>query len=271
MTGSRDRGERAGWSERRVFFLTPQVMDNDLRAGTYPATHVVCVVIDEAHKAPGRHAYGEVIKQLCRSTRRFRVLALTATPGDDATAVQNVINNTLAAHIELRSEESLDIRPYVHRRSTRVVVVRQSPELKQIRRSFLEILNERIGRLVGAGVFFIRNAEQASRYQLLQAMRKLQASPPPHLIRQPLRQGQAMSDFFAAITLAHAFELLDARPCLLPGAPEQRLRGGQEQQQATAGAAASAQYPGRCGVRLIELLGRVRATRPTRWARRTRS
>jgi len=48
------------WTSRRVFFLTPQVMVNDLSRGTCPALKVKCVVIDEAHKALGNQAYCQV-------------------------------------------------------------------------------------------------------------------------------------------------------------------------------------------------------------------
>lgn len=48
------------WQKKRVFFLTPQVMQNDLSRGTCPAQEVNCVVFDEAHKALGNHAYCQV-------------------------------------------------------------------------------------------------------------------------------------------------------------------------------------------------------------------
>lgn len=48
------------WRTKRVFFLTPQVMVNDLSRETCPALQVKCVVIDEAHKALGNHAYCQV-------------------------------------------------------------------------------------------------------------------------------------------------------------------------------------------------------------------
>jgi Fanconi anemia group M protein len=49
------------WREKRVFFLTPQVLTNDLMRGSCPALQVKCVVVDEAHKALGNHAYCQVI------------------------------------------------------------------------------------------------------------------------------------------------------------------------------------------------------------------
>jgi len=50
------------WSSKRVFFATPQVISNDLAKGVCPAALVKCLVIDEAHKALGNHAYCQVIK-----------------------------------------------------------------------------------------------------------------------------------------------------------------------------------------------------------------
>ena len=48
------------WQSRRVFFLTPQVLQNDLNRGSCKAEEVVLLVADEAHKALGNHAYCQV-------------------------------------------------------------------------------------------------------------------------------------------------------------------------------------------------------------------
>lgn len=48
------------WKEKRVFFLTPQVLQNDLSRGSCCAKDVVCLVFDEAHKALGNHSYCQV-------------------------------------------------------------------------------------------------------------------------------------------------------------------------------------------------------------------
>ena len=57
------------WHEKRVFFLTPQVLTNDLSRGSCPAEDVKCLVIDEAHKALGNHAYCQVLKLLSQRMR----------------------------------------------------------------------------------------------------------------------------------------------------------------------------------------------------------
>lgn len=59
--GSMSPGERAvAWEMKRVFFLTPQVLTNDLTCGQCPAASIKCVVVDEAHKALGNHSYCQV-------------------------------------------------------------------------------------------------------------------------------------------------------------------------------------------------------------------
>jgi Fanconi anemia group M protein len=78
------------WRTKSVFFLTPQVMTSDLGRGVCPAEKVRCIVVDEAHKALGQHAYAQVISILSKKNPHFRVLALSATPGSDLAAVKQV-------------------------------------------------------------------------------------------------------------------------------------------------------------------------------------
>ena len=62
MTGqmSKDR-RRAMWHSRRLLFMTPQVLNNDLNGGAVSARSIVLCVVDEAHRARGNHAYWFVI------------------------------------------------------------------------------------------------------------------------------------------------------------------------------------------------------------------
>lgn len=91
------------WASKRVVFSTPQTVENDLRRGRLEPSDVICVVIDEAHRATGGYAYCEVVRLLMQFNPHFRVLALTATPGNDAEKVQNVID---ALHVRPTSVAS---------------------------------------------------------------------------------------------------------------------------------------------------------------------
>ncbi|KAL7675582.1 hypothetical protein ACOME3_001849 [Neoechinorhynchus agilis] len=127
VTGSTNPTERLSAynsEHKRVFFMTPQVLANDLIiAGSSLASSIRCVVFDEAHRATGNYAYVKVIELLCQlsPSRNFRVLALTATPGSDHHAIQSVIDNLLIAHIELRTEESIDVAPYMQQKHLKTV------------------------------------------------------------------------------------------------------------------------------------------------------
>lgn len=87
---------RGEWESKRVFFLTPQVLANDLKNSMCwngigaqinnileicDPRSIVCIVVDEAHKASGKYAYCSVVREISSHTRHFRVLALSATPG----------------------------------------------------------------------------------------------------------------------------------------------------------------------------------------------
>jgi ERCC4-related helicase len=117
MTGKMSSDTRAKhWASKRIFFVTPQIPQNDIASGICPADKICLLVFDEAHKAHGDFAYCDVIRGVAKSTPFFRVLALSATPGGDIQSIQEVLTNLLIAKIELRTEDSPDVTPYRHNR-----------------------------------------------------------------------------------------------------------------------------------------------------------
>ncbi|XP_041121529.1 Fanconi anemia group M protein isoform X2 [Polyodon spathula] len=207
MTGSTQAlSRRELWSQRRVFFLTPQVMVNDLSREACPAVQIKCVVFDEAHKALGNHAYCQVVRELGNHTRQFRVLALSATPGSDARAVQQVISNLLVSHIELRSEECPDIQAYSHQRSVEKFVVPLGEGLKAHQNKYLQVLEVFAGRLVRLNVLPRRDIHNLTKYQLVLAREQFRNNPHPHIA--VAQKGTVEGDFALCISLYHGYELL---------------------------------------------------------------
>ncbi|XP_071834807.1 Fanconi anemia group M protein-like [Apostichopus japonicus] len=205
MTGSMAPSERKKtWKTKRVFFLTPQVLSNDLSRQACPAEDIKCLVVDEAHKALGNHAYCEVVRELAKYTPNFRVLALSATPGGDLKAVQQVLNNLLISHVEIRSEESIDIQPFTHERKVEKVVVPLGEELKHIQNKYLEMLRLYINRLSRAGAIFNKDPASLSKFQLLKAREAFRQDPPP----QVQSKGAVEGDFAISLSLYHGYELL---------------------------------------------------------------
>jgi hypothetical protein len=63
------------WAERRLFFCTPQTIENDIDAGRCDPKSIVCVVIDEAHRAKGKYAYVKLVEKITQSGAKFRVVS----------------------------------------------------------------------------------------------------------------------------------------------------------------------------------------------------
>ena len=65
-------------------------------------------------------------------------------------AVQQVITNLLISHIEIRSEEALDIQQYLHERKMEKIVVSLEGEILEIKNVFkrVSIINYSIYNLI---------------------------------------------------------------------------------------------------------------------------
>lgn len=120
------------WNSKRVFFSTPQVIENDLKAGFCDPKSIVLFVVDEAHRTRGNYAYNNIIKFLSRFTLSFRILGLTATPGADIVGVQEIVDNLIATKIEIRTEESPDIKKYMKDKEVDKRIVGLSSDIEEI-------------------------------------------------------------------------------------------------------------------------------------------
>ncbi|XP_059706707.1 Fanconi anemia group M protein isoform X3 [Haemorhous mexicanus] len=204
--GTQALGRRELWNTKRVFFLTPQIMVNDLSRGTCPAVDIKCLVIDEAHKALGNHAYCQVVRELSKYTNQFRVLALSATPGSDTKAVQQVISNLLIAQIEVCAEDSPEIQPYSHERQVEKIVVPLGEELMEIQNTYIKVLEAFAGRLIKVGVLSRRDIPSLTKYQIILARDQYRKNPSAQ--HAGIHQGIIEGDFALCISLYHGYELL---------------------------------------------------------------
>uniref|UniRef100_A0A663DQR0 ATP-dependent RNA helicase FANCM n=1 Tax=Aquila chrysaetos chrysaetos TaxID=223781 RepID=A0A663DQR0_AQUCH len=204
--GTQALSRRELWTTKRVFFLTPQIMVNDLSRGTCPAVEIKCLVVDEAHKALGNHAYCQVVRELSKYTNQFRILALSATPGSDTKAVQQVISNLLIAQIELCAEDSPEIQPYSHERQVEKIVVPLGEELVEIQNAYIRVLETFAGRLIKIGVLARRDIPSLTKYQIILARDQYRKNPSSQ--NGGIHQGIIEGDFALCISLYHGYELL---------------------------------------------------------------
>lgn len=229
LTGKLQKAKRTElWKTKRVFFATPQVVQSDIygsRVQTvdsldeyayqevqqesiteFPFDLVKLIVIDEAHKAKGKYAYTEVTQAIAKNTKCFRVLALSATPGRTIDDVAEVCRNLLISHLEVRWDTSLDVVPYVHKRSMDTVVVSMGDKIKEIREELLLIVDPYLRQLTEAEVLSGSLTNINRNFLLYEQKRFRDRSF--HLGRHP--QHSAISTNFAiCISLYHALELLE--------------------------------------------------------------
>ncbi|KAI0395807.1 type III restriction enzyme [Xylariaceae sp. FL0594] len=193
------------WQSKRVFFMTPQTLHRDLVAGRADPKSIGLLVIDEAHRATGKYSYVPVVSFLRKFSSSFRILALTATPGSKVEAVQEVIDGLGISHVEIRTENSLDIRPYVHQRNEEIVVLDPSEEIIHLKELFSKALKPLVDKLGAQNSYYSRDPMALTVYGLVKAKKEWLAAAGP---RAKELKGM-MSSIFALLTsLAHTIKLL---------------------------------------------------------------
>jgi ERCC4-related helicase len=160
------------WKSKRVFFMTPQTLLNDLKHGYVDPKKLVLLVVDEAHRATGAYAYVEVVSFLRRFNQSFRVLALTATPGADVESVQKVIDGLDISRVEIRTENSMDICSYVHQRSIEKHVFQNSDEMEMCMELYSQALQPLVNTVNGLNAYWSKNPCDLTPYGCQQAKKK---------------------------------------------------------------------------------------------------
>ncbi|GAA5836929.1 hypothetical protein JCM9279_007704 [Rhodotorula babjevae] len=166
-----------GWLTKRVIYSTPQTVERDLAKGRLDPRDVTCIVVDEAHRASGDYSYCGVVRYMMCRNPHFRVLALTATPGSRGEAVQEVIDNLHIGRIEVRADDSLDIRQYVHKKSFDLCVLPLGPQLGALRDKWAGLMKQYIQPLYAARLLWSQDAIMLSPYAVQMAYQKINGLP----------------------------------------------------------------------------------------------
>jgi len=208
LTGGISPGLRAeDWASKRVFFMTPQTILNDLKTGICDPKKIVLLVVDEAHRATGAYAYVEVVKFIRRFNESFRVLALTATPGSDVESVQKVIDGLDISRVEIRTEQSLDIRNYVHSRKIEKHVFENSEEMEMSMELYSKAVQPVLNKLTGMNAYWSRDPISLTPYGCTKARAQWMSSDAGRRAHFGVK-GMVNSIFTILASLAHSMELL---------------------------------------------------------------
>lgn len=208
LTGGIPPGLRAEeWQNKRVFFMTPQTIINDLKTGICDPKRLVLLVVDEAHRATGGYAYVEVVNFLKRFNSSFRVLALTATPGASVEKVQEVIDGLGISRVEIRTEESIDIRQYVHSRKIETILFENSDEMVMVMELLSRALQPVLDKLIGMNAYWGRDPMTLTPFGCNQARIRWMSSDAGKKANMGLK-GMVNTIFSLLASLSHGIELL---------------------------------------------------------------
>lgn len=155
ISGAHDAAaRRAHWQStvEQLVFATPQAIMSDIDKGIVPVSQIVCLCVDECHKAQKSYSYVDIVRQLALSGHEFRVVGLSATPGADLRAVRVLFDNLRLSHLELRDEADDDLAPYMQKRDIEMILVEQSISCDEIQAAINACLRPKVATLVTAGI-----------------------------------------------------------------------------------------------------------------------
>ncbi|EJD04033.1 P-loop containing nucleoside triphosphate hydrolase protein [Fomitiporia mediterranea MF3/22] len=177
LTGEVQKHKRSyAWAQKRVIYMTPQTLVNDLVSGLADPLDIVLLVIDEAHRGTGDYAYAQVVRYMMAKNPHFRILALTATPGNNPEAVQAIVDSLHISHIEIRNESSFDLQRYIFKKEIQVRVIKMGESVLTIQRLLCKITDPLLDRARKAGIVYARNAMSLHPYSCVAGSQKLATS-----------------------------------------------------------------------------------------------
>jgi Fanconi anemia group M protein len=207
FTGDAPPAERtADWNRAAVIVATPQVIKNDLIAGRYTLTDVTLMVVDECHRAVGNYAYVFLAQRYQSTADKPLLLAMTASPGGMQEKVQEVCANLGIQHVETRTENDPDVRPYVFERELEYIEINLPPELKSAIAVINGLIEHRLGFLASLH-FTVPKREKLT----MKALNAINAQIQQRIQNRDPAGYQAASVYAECMKLKHAVTLAESQ------------------------------------------------------------
>ena len=179
-----------------------------METGVCPAHEIVCVVIDEAHKATGNHAYVQVASMLSRRSGGFRILALSATPGQNVEKIQEVVTKLRIHRLEARDETSIDVMGCINERVQHTLKLPLEGDVAKARDAVGRVYSLTLRRLE---LIHETDIHKMPRFLIIQAQQKYMAVRPENVAQHVYFRNAAC--FSIAIMMSNAYELVSAYGC----------------------------------------------------------
>ncbi|MGA7367929.1 MAG: helicase-related protein [Nitrososphaeraceae archaeon] len=132
----------------RLIFATPEVVRNDLLDNRLSLNEFSLLIFDEAHRAVKDYAYTTIARKYVDQSEYPVILAMTASPGSDTRRIQDICNNLFIEHLEYRTEEDADVKPYVNPIDINRQWVNLTSEYNYIRSILRSMLDDKLKWLI---------------------------------------------------------------------------------------------------------------------------
>ncbi|MBD3187798.1 DEAD/DEAH box helicase, partial [Candidatus Bathyarchaeota archaeon] len=144
LTGDvgQEKREKA-WNDATILFMTPQTLENDLRANLYDLHDVLLIIFDEAHRAVGDYSYTTIARQYIGTGDKAHVLALSASPGSEREKIEEIKQNLYIQHVEVRTDRDSDVLPYIQDVDFKWIKIDIPDNFKKI----IDILNDELKKV----------------------------------------------------------------------------------------------------------------------------
>ena len=193
------------WELASVIFSTPQSIEHDLLNKKIDLSKVSLFGVDEAHRAVGKYSYSWIAEQYMQQAKHSRILALTASPGSEKSKINEVCKNLFIERIEVRTEDDVDVKPYMKEKKIIHVPVHLPSEFEGVLTALKKCMTKNIDAIRRYGLI----RESPSKTELL----RTQASLHGQLAHgnKTIKVLHSLSLLAQAIKVSHAIELAESQ------------------------------------------------------------
>ena len=195
------------WKIGKIFFSTPQGLENDVINGRIKLDDVSLLIVDEAHRTVGDYAYVFLSKQYQEKAKRPRILALTASPGTNKEKIQEVMDNLFVEEIELRTETDSDVKDYVQEMEIDWIPLELPEELKKVQEHLTNCFKSKVQAVKLLG--FYNGSLDASKTELLRIQGALHGLLGKG--EKSIELMKSLSLLAEAMKVQHAIELVETQ------------------------------------------------------------
>jgi len=201
MTGEiRPENRYELWNDKKVFFATPQVVENDLIAGEVSVRDFSLTIFDECHRATGDYSYVFISEKL-----PSHKIGLTASPGGDKDKIMEVGDNLEMENFEVRTEDDPDVEPYIQDKDVNWIKVPLNNRFETARKKLEDAKRKPLSRLKDMEYISSVNINKTDLLKLQSEIRsKLSTSDEP-------KHYSAISHAASALKISQAIELLETQ------------------------------------------------------------